>query len=447
MFSRTLTTYYMTFSAYAKYIIPVSRVNHNTFKHAMPSCTRHAILGRDEHNHLKAWGTHRGVTHYYMELNAPKWKETVAQGNVRPAFFGDVVIQDNIGSPINKGLANFDDRSNDRFKDWLSRRCATSSCHPSLATVLHNASFNIRDHIALVRANRDAHAKHITTRHVAMEACESTRAPHQNVRLTPDVLGQIKFDGLCLTSRGAKSTNPGDTVAQACSSQHDPNQLWTLEDGMVRSARTDCAGRSPCCLSIAGGRTASGTALQLCGCSQLAHGCAGIDPTKAGLAMHLSVPSPSTHTTNLVSNVSGLCVTSSVETNISVPTHDADHLVREPVLHEFIRHGYISALQNWDDIAASVRSSQHERRFPAIWGNQYGLSGGFPISTLMTQTSDVSWIEGVHSSGGALTYKIADASGDFTKIIFGDDYGKGPSEHFSASRSLRRPLLTPRAND
>jgi hypothetical protein len=403
-------------------------------------------MSRDEHNHPKVWGTHNGVTHYYMELNAPKWKETITQGNVRPAFFGDVVFQDNIGSPINKGLANFDDCSNARFVDWLARRCSATSCHPALDAVLNNASFNIRDHIASVRANKTAQAKLIVTRHVAMEPCGAlTRAPHQDLQLTPGVSGQIKFkDGLCLTSRGAKSTNPGDTISQACSSQRDSNQIWTLEDGMLRSARTDCAGRSPCCLSIAGGRTAPGTALQLCGCSQLAHGCAGIDPAKAGLAMHLSPSSPGFD--HLVSNSSGLCVTASVETNTLVPTHDPDYLAAEPVLHEFIRHGYISALQNWDDVAASVRSSPQPklwtngsaragptRAMSAVWGNQYGLAGGFPISTLMTQTSDVSWIEGVHSSGGALTYKIADASGDFTKPIFGDDYGKGRlSQAFTA---------------
>lgn len=375
-------------------------------------------MSRDEHNNVKLWGTHSGVSHYYMELNAPKWKETVLQGDVRSAFFGDVVTQDNIGSPINKALANFDDCSNARFLNWLARRCAATRCHPALSAVLRNTSFNIRDHVALVRAKQHAQAKVITTRHVAMETCGSNTAPsQQNLELTSGVRGQIKFEGgLCLTSRGAKNSNPGDIIAERCSLQHALNQSWTLEHGVVireTTATTDCAGHSPCCLTIMAGKMAVGTPLGLCGCSQLAGGCTGTDPAKAGLAMHLSITSGGK--ANLVANASGLCVTSSVDTNISVPTHDSDFLVREPVLHEYIRHGFISALQNWDDIAASVRSSQQpepwlntsahdlsggKRAMAAIWGNQYGLSGGGakigeplggPVATLMTQTSDVSW--------------------------------------------------------
>lgn len=114
--------------------------------------------------------------------------------------------------------------------------------------------------------------------------------------------------------------------------------------------------------------------------------------------------------------------------------HD-DYLVTEPLLHEYIRHGYISALQNWDDIATSIRGSQAEpwrndssstvgaaaRPMPGVWGNQWGLPGVFPISTLMSQTSDVVWIEGppgdsAATAWDALTYKVGDASGDFGKV-------------------------------
>lgn len=54
----------------------------------------------------------------------------------------------------------------------------------------------------------------------------------------------------------------------------------------------------------------------------------------------------------------------------------------------------------------------------------------FPISALMSQTSDVVWIEGppgdsAVSAWNALTYKVGDASGDFLKPVFTIEYGSG----------------------
>jgi len=48
-------------------------------------------MSRDERNQAAPYGPDKSK--YYMELNAPKWKETIRQGDVRPAFFGDVVTQ------------------------------------------------------------------------------------------------------------------------------------------------------------------------------------------------------------------------------------------------------------------------------------------------------------------------------------------------------------------
>jgi hypothetical protein len=69
----------------------------------------------------------------------------------------------------------------------------------------------------------------------------------------------------------------------------------------------------------------------------------------------------------LVGNTSGLCVTSGAAH--APPASDQDELIRDPIIHEFIRHGYISALQHWDDIASAVRQSQQYtgRKIPAIW--------------------------------------------------------------------------------
>ena len=79
-------------------------------------------MSRDEHNQCAQYGP--DSSKWYMELNAPRWKETIRQGDIRPSVFGDVVTQDNIGSPINKAAANYDDYSNARFVRWLRKRCA-----------------------------------------------------------------------------------------------------------------------------------------------------------------------------------------------------------------------------------------------------------------------------------------------------------------------------------
>jgi hypothetical protein len=69
----------------------------------------------------------------------------------------------------------------------------------------------------------------------------------------------------------------------------------------------------------------------------------------------------------LVGNTSGLCVTAGAAH--AHPGSDQDELIQDPIIHEFIRHGYISALQHWDDIASAVRQSQQYtgRKIPAIW--------------------------------------------------------------------------------
>ena len=122
-----------------------------------------------------------------------------------------------------------------------------------------------------------------------------------------------------------------------------------------------------------------GAGLVLCGCAQRAGACTGTDHAKAGIIMHVTYPHPGVgNVANLVSNASSLCVTSFVSVNETIrgKSINPDFYVTEPVLHEYIRHGYISALKNWDDIAASVRRSQREtldgtpkRAMPAVWGN------------------------------------------------------------------------------
>ena len=261
-------------------------------------------------------------TKYYMELNAPRWKENIMQGDLRPAFFADVVTQDNIGSPINKASANYDDHSNARFLRWLRRRCMAGAesnppqpCAPPLTAALANSSFNIRDHIRAVRANLShpaARDERLASGRVSgapdqvtMQRCGSAKAPAiQDLQVTPGVGGQIQFEGgLCLTSRGATKTASGDATAAPCKTPVDPNQQWTVVDGVVRSARTDCAGatggKDACCLSISSGNKAPGTIVQLFGCTG-----------EQSDGFHLAFPQPGMKIARLVSNSSGLCVTS-----------------------------------------------------------------------------------------------------------------------------------------
>ena len=66
--------------------------------------------------------------------------------------------------------------------------------------------------------------------------------------------------------------------------------------------------------------------------------------------------------------------------------------------------GYISALSNWDDVASAVRrtgQADGRRKVPAVWGNQWGLPGTWALPPLLSQTSDVVWVEGTPSDNGA----------------------------------------------
>ena len=148
-----------------------------------------------------------------MELNAPRWKETIRQGEIRSSMLGDVVTQDNIGSPLNKANANYDDHSNRRFLRWLAIRCAGANgsangsastegrvgCSPAVLQAMRNTSFNIRDHIAATRAATPP----LGPQHAAMEKCGASQfGPQDMQQVSPgSVPRPIEFeDGKCLTT-------------------------------------------------------------------------------------------------------------------------------------------------------------------------------------------------------------------------------------------------------
>ena len=387
-------------------------------------------VSRDEHNQAVHY---RGGPHLYMELNAPRWKSTVKQGNLRPAAFGDTVIQDNIGSGINKAGANYDDHSNARFLRWLALRCAAGlpGCSSKVRAVLQQRpTFNIRDHIRLLRA---AHQP-LPPRRVAMEPCGSTQFGTQGLTLGREP-SFVKFHDLrCLTTVNSNSTSSGTCEAVACV-PGNVNQQWKFDSksGHLVSSRTDCAGNphGGCCLSISSGHTSAGTIVQLFGCK----GC-----PKAACAFQAQ---PSNNSNEiLLTAAARLCVTPGVQA--PVPSVGNAVMIQDPVIHEFIRHAYISALSNWDDIAAAVRRTAHSRReltgsgnvsakpVLGVWGNQWGMMSIMPVGALMSQTSDVTWVEQSSrdsevSAWSSLTYKIGDAAGGFHKPVWTINYGKGRS--------------------
>ena len=61
----------------------------------------------------------------------------------------------------------------------------------------------------------------------------------------------------------------------------------------------------------------------------------------------------------------------------------------------------------------------------------------------MSHTSDVVWVEGppadtAHSAWNALTYKVGDASGDFTKPVFTIEYGSGRQTQTELAEASQR---------
>eukprot|EP01050_Picozoa_sp_SAG11_P003699 SAG11_NODE_216_length_12231_cov_10.404385_4_plen_1663_part_00 len=387
-------------------------------------------VSRDEHNQAVHY---RQGPHLYMELNAPRWKSTIKQGNLRSSIFGDTVIQDNIGSGINKAGANYDDHSNARFLRWLARRCAEGlpGCSPKVKAILtQSPPFNIRDHIRLLRTR---HQSRPDSPRVAMEPCGSTRfGPQELVTLGADP-SLIKFHDLrCLTTVDSNRTSSGTCVAAACV-PGNVNQQWKFDSrsSHLISSRTDCAGNphGGCCLSISSGRRSAGTIVQLFGCE----GC-----PKSACAFEAQ-PSKTFNETVLAAG--RLCVTPGVQP--PAPSVGSSVLIQDVVLHEFIRHGFISALSNWDDIAAAVRRAGRRRELTAsgkvttkpvlgVWGNQWGMMSIMPVGALMSQTSDVTWVEQSArdsrvSAWSSLTYKIGDAAGGFRKPVWTIEYGKGRS--------------------
>ncbi len=74
---------------------------------------------------------------------------------------------------------------------------------------------------------------------------------------------------------------------------------------------------------------------------------------------------------------------------------DPEALIRDPIIHEFIRFQYRSMLNAWIDMADGARREALRlgRKAPALYGNQGGCAGHTPLATALSNQVDVVWIE------------------------------------------------------
>jgi len=74
---------------------------------------------------------------------------------------------------------------------------------------------------------------------------------------------------------------------------------------------------------------------------------------------------------------------------------DAEALIRDPLVHEYIRFQYRSMLDAWIGMAdrAKREALRLGREVPALYGNQAGCAGHTPLATALSNHVDVVWIE------------------------------------------------------
>ena len=74
---------------------------------------------------------------------------------------------------------------------------------------------------------------------------------------------------------------------------------------------------------------------------------------------------------------------------------DPEALIRDPIVHEYIRFQYRAMLDIWRRFAAAAkREARHlGRPEPALYGNQAGVAGQTPLATMLCPYVDVVWVE------------------------------------------------------
>ena len=150
------------------------------------------------------------------------------------------------------------------------------------------------------------------------------------------------------------------------------------------------------------------------------------------------------------------------------PDADADALIRDPIIHEYIRFQYTAMLDAWRDLAGKAKGEAIRlgRASPALYGNQAGCAGQTPLATMLSPSVDVVWVEssrclqpcfegvdpgsptpryneGVFLEAGrktvarqawsTLLYKAARAAGHFQRPVWALQY---PEQWFGAEKRL-----------
>lgn len=113
----------------------------------------------------------------------------------------------------------------------------------------------------------------------------------------------------------------------------------------------------------------------------------------------------------------------------TAPREAAERLIRDPLIHEFIRFSTMRQIAVWRILAENGRAYSMDKGRPvsAYLGNQAGISGKRVLATLQSQSSDIVWIEaavmlqpcysGARQAESSMTLKVADASGLYKKPL------------------------------
>lgn len=119
-----------------------------------------------------------------------------------------------------------------------------------------------------------------------------------------------------------------------------------------------------------------------------------------------------------------------------------EQLVIDPLLHEYIRFQHVAHIKNWVTLSLKIKAAAVKagRPVPAVYGNQWGAQGIWPLGTLLSPHLDVVWVEQAlyqpyvdtgefdqhqpfaadrdRQAWSSLVYKLGGASGYFRKPIW-----------------------------
>ncbi|MBT4482997.1 MAG: hypothetical protein HOC71_04880 [Candidatus Latescibacteria bacterium] len=131
-----------------------------------------------------------------------------------------------------------------------------------------------------------------------------------------------------------------------------------------------------------------------------------------------------------------------------------EKLIEEPILHEYIRFQYRAHIIHWIDLVEKTKRAavKYGRPVPALYGNQWGAQGIWPLGPMLSPHVDVVWIEQAlyqpyvetgefdtqqpfaadkdKQAWSTLAYKLGRATGYFKKPVWTVKY---PENHLLTS--------------